>query len=570
MAHPDDVFIPLDEGKGYLDQLFLLRHHIERVMDRCFREVALKEEVSLLLFNETDAGLGDVAFASKLMSLLRQHVPELTIILASSDPEKQSRFGLDPAVIMYPFKDFASKATAQHKAPDLMLSAPGIFDHCRIREQAFDTIGITGDVPFQYLAEYGSIRQLKTDAFKSFTTALDHLIDAYLDEVAEREGADPDSVGYHGQSGKVVVVSDEGNRKVGYLSELLVQERDNNPLYLWLTQPVISARSAGIDRAEVGVFIDDDLKHYALSDAAQTSKTRLEELAKLRKRELYDLLLGDGDVTSYERDAVLYSGYAHSAFEYFISYVGAIEEGKNRRVDVVMPNARTMAQVHEEIFDEALLQRLASLGFGRIELVGNEKEEGSDRGQDHKTIMLGSGKSLRFISIYPLPHQDMRVLLQASEPATIVSGDQSFSEAVSANKLSIVIEPVYCQTWVIDSQLALAERVNPDLKRILELAMQFKFDDARFESLKSLIREPRIHTDFQRFNAIVRDEHRLNERAVDLVKRVLLTLQSPPLAEAQEALVKATWARLAPDEGVTVPGESIAALKQAIRTYSGS
>ena len=238
--------------------------------------------------------------------------------------------------------------------------------------------------------------------------------------------------------------------------------------------------------------------------------------------------------------AALYSGYAHSSHGFFLDYIALLEHDLSRPVNVVMPNARTAAQTLEAIFNEGIIARLKEAGFGRIVVVGNSSDDSAVTSESAPIEMvqrvLGAGKTLRLITRYPLPHADMRTLLQVSEPATMVSGDQSFSEAVSAGKDVMVIEPVYCQTFHLDAQLALAERVSPDLRLVLEFAMQFKWEESTWQEVSTILRSGRCGAYFAEYNTLIHQEHRLNEHIVAVVKRAVLTASNAELARVLTGL----------------------------------
>lgn len=543
-----DTFVPLPEGKGMLDQVFLIRQLADAVVDPLFCDASLPDGLRLLLFNEVDAGLGDVAFATKLMGLLGENAPNLSVVLVTSGKEKQAKFGLPAGVSMYGFDRYKKDASGPDRAIDLVLSAPGIFDHCRLKETVFDTLGLPGSIPFLYIAEYGSIRQLRDDAFKGYLDAIEEATDAYLDQIAAREGVSPDHIGYRSSTGDVLAVEGKERRVLGHLTGLLTQPQAPNPLHLWLSQPYLKARSAGFDSSEVGIFIDD---------ALEPPCDRPTLLRELQDDTLRGLLEG-------RDEAALYSGYAHSAHEYFLDAIAALEEGHERPVDVVMPNAREAQRSLDEFFLPPLLDRLKGAGFGQVEVVGNAHQDGPDHGLAQVSKRFGEGKRLRLITRYPLPHADMRVLLRASEPATMVSGDQSFSEAVSARKECVVIEPVYCQTYHLDAQLALAGAVDPELRKILEFAMKFKRDDAAWEGVRGVLTSGRLSGYFARFNARIHQDHRLNERVVAIVKRALLTSRREEITRAQTTLFENALKTFRPREGLTILGEDLQNLSQAI------
>jgi len=481
----------------------------------------------LLLFNEVDAGLGDVAFATKLMRLLRRAIPHLEIVLVSSGPEKQARFGLPEGVSLYEFHSYKEQASSRHRHIDLVVSAPGIFDHCRSQSAVLAVLGLPEDTPFIFMAEYGSMRQLRDDAFKAHTARIETLVDTHLDQLAARDGHDPDTLGYRSTSGEVVSVVGGEVTSLGHLREALAANRPDNPLWDWLTQPSLSARSAGFDVGEMGIFIEDELQPP--NDVGTVDKQLL--LTDLQDEVLSTLLVpGEAEGNSNSKARALYSGYAHSSQSFFIDYVAAIECSRHRPIDIVIPNARTASDAYQAIFSDALLERLKDAGIGCVTVVGNSASDVQDL--ERFSHELGVGKELRCVTRYPLPHADMRTLLRASESATMVSGDQSFSESVSARKEFVVIEPVYCQTFHLDAQLALAQRVNPELRLVLEFAMKFKWDQDDWIKVNDALSSGRLAGYFSSFNDIVHTEHRLNERIVSVVKRALLSAHRPSVRAA--------------------------------------
>jgi hypothetical protein len=547
--YQDTVIIP-PQGRGYLDHVFLARHLAESRLDPLFESAKVPEGLRLLIYNEVDAGLGDVAFATKLMRLLRRHIPSLEIVLVSSGPEKQGRFGLPDGVSMYEFKTYKNEASPEHRRIDLVVSAPGIFDHCRDRTAVLETLGLELSTPFLFIAEYGSMRQLRDDAFKAHMEGVETVLDTYLDEVATKEGLASETVGYRSSTGEVVSVVDGVVKSLGHLAGCLAADRPDNPLLPWLIQPMLRARSAGFDTGEIGIFIEDELQPLPV----QPCRSSLRET--LKDEELGELLVN--------HENALYLGYGHSAHGFFIDYVAVLEQSHQRSIDVVIPHARTVTQAYDAIVTPPLIERLRKAGVGRLILMGNPSEEGSEEAMECRVEELGEGKTLRLITRYPLPHGDMKTLLHMSEPSTMVSGDQSFSEAVSARKECVVIEPVYCQTFHLDAQLALAERVSPDLRFLLEFAMKFAWDEAAWNTVRQTLQSGRTKDLFQRFNELTHTEHRLNERIVSLVKRGLITSINSELRVDLSQLLRVACDDFAAGRGFTLWGRDLDELAQRI------
>lgn len=556
-------------GGGYLYDLAVLRHLIEQRLDPLFRGIAPPAGARILLYNETDAGLGDVAFATKLMRHLRSFAPSLSITLVSSDPDKQRTFGLPDGVTLWEVGDFAASAPDEARRPTLVVSAPGIFDHCRIRQQAYELLGLEDDVPFLYLAEYGSLRQLKDDALKPHMSRIAALRERYLDEVAAAAGLEPDDMGHSGKTGAVVTVVGEEVRTIDHLGRALTAERPDNPVYSWLTAPALAARSCGLEAGELGIHIEEPLRDAA-RDAGIGGRApeRLDELQDgIFAVELLGGALGQA---VYPEEAGLYAGYSYEGLDTFISFVAVLEEGRDRRIDVVIPNRGSAERVATTFFDDPTRARLAAAGISRVEIVGNAAEEGPQRAAlDRRTLSVADeGKVLRLITRYPLPHADMRTLLRASEPATLVSGDQSFSEAVSAGKAILYLEPVYCQTFHLDAALALAGQVAPAVREILDFGMQFKWDDARWPRIRELLQRQELYDDYRRFDEAIWQSHDANRPLVDVILRALWTLEDDNLRTSVVALLRHTWSSWSVEEGVTVRGLDLGKVAAAVAGLS--
>jgi hypothetical protein len=253
------TLITLEGNPGVLERVFRLRHQAERVLDRMFADAAVGGAYQIVLYNEVDAGLGDVAFASKLLQLLTGALPNARLTLVSTGPEKQAIFGLAKGVVLRGVDGFKSDRRTAARGVDLVVSAPGIFDHCRHKPTVLQSLGLPADTPFLFIAEYGSLRQLQSDAFQAKLDAIQTRYDEFLEEVALRENIDADAMGYRRSNGDVVHVKEDKVVVLGHLSEAIAHPGPSNPLSQWLTQPCLDARSAGLDEGEMGIFIDDAL-----------------------------------------------------------------------------------------------------------------------------------------------------------------------------------------------------------------------------------------------------------------------------------------------------------------------
>ena len=543
----EDVHIAWPQAPPLLSQLFVARQLCAEALDSAFEGLAAPKGSTILLYNETDAGLGDVAFATKLSRLIAEHLPEVQLTLVSSDVQKQANFELPEGVELMSEAEFLASASAQQRRPSLVVSAPGIFDHCRLRDLAYERLGISAEVPFQYIAEYGSLRQLKDDAFKSMIGALDALGDAFMDEVAEAHGLDPEDMGYSAKTGAVVGLIAGEVTPLEHLMSAYTRPHHDNPMAAWLSAPLLSARSCGLALGELGVHLEEPTP-------LMRPEPRL--LDALEDAELKGLLLGETSAQVYADERALYVGYAYEGLARFCDIVALLERARGRDIDLVCPHRERAGGLMESLFDAPALERLSAYGVGRVTLVGCGEGGALERAEKG----FGEGKTLRLITRYPIPNADLKRLHQASEPATMVSGDQSFSEAVSMGKVIVYLEPVYCQTFHLDAVVELAREVAPSLAAVLEFGMQYTFDERRYPLIQAHLSAPGFYEEASAFNQAVQRDHACGERLINLLRRALWTHHADGVAEVAKALLKRAFEAADVGRGVTLLGSELAAL----------
>ncbi len=395
-------------------------------------------------------------------------------------------------------------------------------------------------MPFLYLAQYGSIRQLRDDDFKARMSAVGATIEAALDEVAADEGVDPDAMGHRGRSGEIVGVTEAGVRALGHVAPFMT--RPGGPLNDWLLSPVLESRSCGLDPGELGLQVDEELVAAHLADSAPG---RVEGCKHLQDPVLSDLL---GDPTSG-----LYFGYAYSGLGRFIDVIGALEQAESRHVDVVVPNARAPAATWQEAFDAERIARLRAVGVGRVEIVGNaDTGEQEQRAVETLVQQVGEGKTLRLITRYPIPNADWRLLLQISAPPTMVSGDQSITDAISADKAIAIMEPVYCQTYLIDALIDLAVATDPGLAATVRFGMAARWDPTGWQVASDFLASGALIGSARRMNATIRDRFDASLPMVHAIRRRLWTERSPALAQVQRELLTEAWRSYEPAAGLAL------------------
>lgn len=562
---PQTVRHEVEPDRPWLDRIFLLRHLLETTVDRLFAGVALPAGCDLVLFNEADAGYGDISFATRLLHLLQAADPDLKLTLVSSSPQKQRIFGLPAGVTLHGFSDLEGRRPPRLE-PTLVISAPGIFDHCRSRAQVLERLGVADTTPFLYLAEYGSIRQLREDAFGGLRPAIEARVETFLDEVADREGVGADEMGYRGRSGEVVAAIDGQMTSVDQLTRGLTRPEPANPLARWLASPVLQARSCGLETGELGVHIDTALWSSAQAQPAGRAPRRRALLTVLSDGETRRALREGGP------EACLYMGYAASGLGLFCELVAAVERGGEGPIDVVVPNRRPAADILQGTFDLERCARLAGAGIGEVVVLGNpaadtaEADGGQDQGVHRRR--LGSGRRLRLLTHHPIPHPDFRALMVAAEPITMVTGDQSFSEAVSAGKAIALMEPVYCKTFHMDSILALAETVDAALADTLRMGMQAVRDEAQWQRAVAFACSGGLQRAGQALSTRVREDHNASGPLMQAITRRLWTQRRPALADACREVMERAWTRLDATDTISLNPQDLEPLRALVATLT--
>ena len=529
--------IRVPEARSWLHRLFVLRHLAEQVFDAAFTGVEPPAGARLLIYNETDAGLGDAAFAHKLVVALSRQLPTVELLLVAVETAKHAVFATETLLPVLDVAGFKGPAGDAWRRPDLVLSAPAIFDHCRDAATVLNTLGLPSETPFLYLAEHGSIRQLRDDALKALLAGVEATVERAMDSAAAAAGVAPDDVGYRGGSGEIVAIVDDKPQAIGSLLEYAATEE--GPLASWLSQPMVSARSSGLEAGESGVFAG----FAGHEDAPHDAVERLESIGDLSDTATRDALL---DTES------LHSGYAHGGHGVFLAYLAALEQGADQRIDVVSPTTRSAKRALTDFVDDVTAGVLGELGVGAVEVVGNAADEVKLGEVCVARREIGAGKLLRVITRHPLPYADFQLIQRLASPVTMVSGDQSFCDAVTAGKAVLVVEPMYCQTWALDAQIAMAERVSAPLAKVLRFATAAKWDAGNWPQVLALLTDRGVVDDAQRWAAEVREQHNLATRLPGMVSRALWTHQDPTLAAEQVTAWKQAWAQFSVVEGLSV------------------
>jgi len=178
-------------------------------------------------------------------------------------------------------------------------------------------------------------------------------------------------------------------------------------------------------------------------------------------------------------------------------------------------------------------------------------------GQIHAMSISPDGKRVRILSPGPLSQADFRALLSLSGEFAAIRGDQSFSEAVSANKVFFYDGREHARYFIKDL-VALAENrigshrgalavfrgmgktflhnlPDPEGEWVDETYFQEKEDWLAIAlEIGLALKDPDTIAGFKKLNRIIGEEFSCNEFLCHLVKRALCHKKHPQIERAEE------------------------------------
>lgn len=310
----------------------------------------------------------------------------------------------------------------------------------------------------------------------------------------------------------------------------------------------------GLTKNQYGIFIDNKMTQIVEEDA-RLSKDPLLHMTDLTEIQLLRDIKPDGrSVEDYSSKTKLFFGYGHQILSqiHFIRSVVHAEQVDQKNIDMVLVFDQP-AEL-EASFDPVFIAEMKELGIGRIEIVGTSLNRPTS------IKIADEGKVLRIIPRRGIFHQDFGTCLVMSQPLSLCSGDQSFSEAVSANK--ICFYEVYIHKLLFDNSMkSLAAELGLSLvKSFFEASMVLGLEEEMLEISKKwtedtvpcwcrksyqwaqtkdeyrrlygeYLSKPEFHAQWKVFLKHVQQNHCLGDRIVPLVGRVIAGIYFKEISE---------------------------------------
>ncbi len=208
---------------------------------------------------------------------------------------------------------------------------------------------------------------------------------------------------------------------------------------------------AGIGPGELGIFTENGL----IEPLSKEQKAEKLDLLKERYAKTFGPILGVKSGEEYLTSTNLFFGYAHkkSIMERFISTIALSEKtGSENNIDVVIP-WRLKDRQNAEYYHKCTYSKyeLKDAGIGKVEVITPEEEHSENISED------GSGKILRIINVFPIPNSLMRDFFTVSEGPTLITGDQSWNEAMLVTDKMILYEQMDWKGDLYNSMLKKSE-----------------------------------------------------------------------------------------------------------------
>ncbi|MDF1684243.1 MAG: protein kinase [Legionellaceae bacterium] len=218
----------------------------------------------------------------------------------------------------------------------------------------------------------------------------------------------------------------------------------------------------------------------------------------------------------YQDDTDLSFQYSHDSYhtdrndtpaKHYLMVHREFTKEKTNKQDVIMIGKNRDKK--REALGE-MIPLLMNDGYARISFYN------ADTGEEEILHHHGEGKSYRVIYTSGLTHQSMMALTALSGPLTGATGDQSLSEAVSANKL-MLYECLKHKQDLIESYDAALKKMSDDSHLVIETLQLLRKATTtdEYERLGELLRNPDIQNKIKHANQSVIKDHNLASNVVN-------------------------------------------------------
>lgn len=265
--------------------------------------------------------------------------------------------------------------------------------------------------------------------------------------------------------------------------------------------------SSGVNPREAGILLSDEL---LTPPAPSILATQLDEKMRLA-------LFGSGDITHYQSTTALSMQYSHDTHDvdsdphpasHFLNIHREFAKESSKNQDVIM--------VGKSIEDKqrALLNikdKLIADGFTRISFYNADTKEEEVIHDTHEAAT--PAKTYRVVYTQGMSHASMIAATALSGPLFGATGDQSFGEAISGDKI-MAYECLSHKRNLINNYDAAITKASGDDPLIIETLglLRTANTDSNYSRLGLLLRNPDIQKKLSTSNKTVRQQNDLSEK----------------------------------------------------------
>jgi hypothetical protein len=280
----------------------------------------------------------------------------------------------------------------------------------------------------------------------------------------------------------------------------------------------VTTKSLGLNEkeGEIGILIDSELYEWGFSKEAQISLKRIEQLQFVNSS-LREAILENEDFVSFDAQSLLYVGYTNqftSSVKFIkdLSDLNTYDSSNQKNLTFILPgNFSTQFQSCVELTD------IPSLVIKEVNRNGTIKEVMRRKGKEgEKTLTIFTGS---------INHVDFKHLLKASEKETVVTGDQSLSEAISLNKVFMYEALNHKHKFANDIQTTYSTNSQFDV--------QVTFFNAHSANMRKFFEKNRQdnYQHFFKVNKIICEKHNAFTQIIKLIEEKKLSASNSVLPQ---------------------------------------
>ena len=323
----------------------------------------------------------------------------------------------------------------------------------------------------------------------------------------------------------------------------------------------LDSAPTGLKPKELGITIDSDLRAYKekLSKEEDKKIYKFSLLDKIQDETLLSTISDNKNLDQFKQsNTKLYFGYTNRSGTKFVKTIAELEKDNKEDVVIVHSGSYYIEKYWQGFKDEiesSYKDKLKILGFKKIEviIIDSTKKE-TKKECDIKLNGSDDGKIMRVIFISRISHDDMLTLFKSSEQTSMVTGNQSTSEAISAGK-TILYE---CLSFPQNQQFMLdlfsfGQKEESEAGKRMQEFYEYQREMSRdiisggreevkedtFEKIADMLKKEEIHKNFSNISDLAFTAKNLESRLIGDYKRsILMSFDElkPKLSELEETL----------------------------------